>query len=61
MRRLVEVFALSLTVVRHDIHSTVSELRISEQAIEFQIRVFADDLAASVAAHASLLRSRAVV
>lgn len=52
MRRLLEVFALSLSVVRHDIHSTVSELRISEQGIEFQIRVFADDLSASVAAHA---------
>ncbi|MFN0099513.1 MAG: DUF6702 family protein [Gemmatimonadaceae bacterium] len=54
MRRLLEVVALSLTVLRHDIHSTVSELRITDRGIELQMRVFADDLAASVAAHAGL-------
>lgn len=52
MRPLLGMFALSLSLLRHDIHSTVSEVRISDETIEFQIRVFADDLAASVAAHA---------
>lgn len=52
LRRLLEVVALSLTVVRHDIHSTVTELRIDDREIELHVRVFADDLAASVAAHA---------
>lgn len=49
---LVLVAVLGLSAARrHEIHSSASELRVRRDTAELYIRVFADDLAASVAAH----------
>lgn len=51
--RLLALVPLGASAMRvHEIHSTMTEMRVNGSAVELRIRVFADDLSAAVALHA---------